>query len=262
MAFNIVRAESDFPGERSRLCRHRDVVQVLKGNKGTQKIKGISLDTSELSRQIHLKSDAFAMMDGLRFLNFYHYDAFAMMDGSSKEKILHLPPTGLEYLPNELRYLRWDGFPSKSLPPSFRAEHLVKLDLWGSKLVKLWTGVKDVGNLRKIDLTQSYYLTELPDLSMAKILVCLQLENCPSLTEVPSSLQYLDKLEEINLLGCKNLRSFPMLYSKVLRKLAISPCLDLTTCPTISQNMESLELRKFQSKKFHNQLLASCNVFI
>nr|XP_034890003.1 disease resistance protein RUN1-like [Populus alba] len=33
MAFNIVRAESDFPGERSRLSRHHDVVQVLKENK-------------------------------------------------------------------------------------------------------------------------------------------------------------------------------------------------------------------------------------
>jgi len=84
-----------------------------------------------LSRQIHLKSDAFAMMDGLRFLSFSHNEAR-----------MHLPPTGLEYLPNELRYLRWDGFPSKSLPPSFRAEHLVELDLCGSELVKLWTGVK------------------------------------------------------------------------------------------------------------------------
>jgi hypothetical protein len=33
MAFNIVRAESDFPGERSRLCHPPDVVQVLKENK-------------------------------------------------------------------------------------------------------------------------------------------------------------------------------------------------------------------------------------
>jgi len=88
-----------------------------------------------LSRHIHLKSDAFAMMDGLRFLNFYH-------GRSSQEYKMHLPPTGLEYLPNELRYLRWYGFPSKSLPPSFRAEHLVELHLRKSKLVKLWTGVK------------------------------------------------------------------------------------------------------------------------
>jgi hypothetical protein len=88
-----------------------------------------------LSRHIHLKSDAFAMMDGLRFLNFYDSDAY-------EEYTMHLPPTGLEYLPNELRYLRWDGFPSKSLPPSFRAEQLVELHIGNNKLVKLWTGVK------------------------------------------------------------------------------------------------------------------------
>ncbi|KAJ6855080.1 disease resistance protein RPS6-like [Populus alba x Populus x berolinensis] len=90
------------------------------------------------------------MMDGLRFLNFYgrHY---------SQEDKMHLPPTGLEYLPNELRYLQWIGFPSKSLQPSFRAAHLVELHLWESKLVKLWTGVKDVGNLRTIDLCFSIF---------------------------------------------------------------------------------------------------------
>ncbi|KAG6737158.1 hypothetical protein POTOM_059808 [Populus tomentosa] len=235
MAFNIVRAESDFPGERSWLCHPPDVVQVLEENKGTQKIKGISLDLSVFSRHILLKSDAFAMMDGLRFLNFCGRRY-------SQEDKMHLPPTGLEYLPNELRYLRWYGFPSKSLPPSFRAEHLVELDLRYSKLVKLWTGVKDVGNLRAINLSNSPYLTELPDLSMAKNLQRLRLEDCPSLTEVPSSLQYLDKLEEIHLTRCYNLRSFPMLDSKVLRFLCISRCLDVTTCPTISQNMESLQL--------------------
>jgi len=90
---------------------------------------------SKLSRQIHLKSDAFAMMDGLRFLNFYGRPY-------SQDDKMHLPPPGLKYLPNKLRYLRWDGFPSKSLPPSFRAEHLVELHLRESKLVKLWTGVK------------------------------------------------------------------------------------------------------------------------
>ena len=89
------------------------------------------MDTSKLSRHIHLKSDAFAMMDGLRFLDF-----------SCQEDKMHLPPTGLEYLPNKLIYLKLHGFPSKSLPPFFNAEHLVELDLCGSKLVKLWTGVK------------------------------------------------------------------------------------------------------------------------
>jgi hypothetical protein len=91
---------------------------------------------SKLSRQIHLKSDAFAMMDDLRFLNFYGRPY------SQDEIKVHLPPTSLEYLPNKLRYLGWVGFPSKALPPSFRAEHLVELLLCRSELVKLWTGVK------------------------------------------------------------------------------------------------------------------------
>ena len=108
---------------------------------------------------------------------------------------------------------------------------------------------QDVGNLRKIDLSYSPYLTELPDLSMAKNLQCLKLDKCSSLTSVPSSLQYLDKLEEIDLSGCYNLRSFPMLDSKVLRFLEINRCLDVTTCPTISQNMKCLHLKETSIKK-------------
>jgi hypothetical protein len=84
---------------------------------------------------------------------------------------------------------------------------------------------------------------------MAKNLVCLSLGNCPSLTEVLSSLQYLNKLEEIYLEFSYNLISFPMLDSKVLRKLVISRCLDMTTCPTISQNMKSLHLKETSIKK-------------
>jgi len=84
---------------------------------------------------------------------------------------------------------------------------------------------------------------------MAKNLQCLKLDKCSSLTSVPSSLQYLDKLEEIDLSGCYNLRSFPMLDSKVLRYLHISRCLDMTTCPTISQNMELLILPETSIKE-------------
>jgi len=92
---------------------------------------------SRLSRQIHLKSDAFAMMNGLRFIKFF----FGHLSQDNKDK-MHLPPTGLEYLSNKLRYLHWDGFPSKSLPHVFCAEHLVELNLSRSKVEKLWTGVQ------------------------------------------------------------------------------------------------------------------------
>ncbi|KAJ6858639.1 hypothetical protein NC652_041052 [Populus alba x Populus x berolinensis] len=84
---------------------------------------------------------------------------------------------------------------------------------------------------------------------MAKNLECLKLQCCSSLTEVPSSVQYLDKLEEIDLYGCYNLRSFPMLDSKVLSFLIISPCLDATTCSPISQNMAWLQLEQTSIKE-------------
>ncbi|KAJ6348963.1 hypothetical protein OIU77_006534 [Salix suchowensis] len=235
MAFSIVRSESKFPGKRSRLCHLRDVVHVLEENKGTEEIEGISLDISNLPRQIQLKPDAFAMMDGLRFLRFY----FSNYLKKNEDKML-LPPTGVEYLSNKLVYFHWEGFPSRSLPQRFCAEHLVELNLRESKVEKLWTGVQDIGNLRKNELTCSQYLTELPDLSKAKNLVCLNLFGCSSLTEVPSSLQHLDKLEELDLYCCFKIRSFPMLDSKVLRVLKITQCLDITKCPTISQNMKRL----------------------
>jgi Leucine-rich repeat (LRR) protein len=84
---------------------------------------------------------------------------------------------------------------------------------------------------------------------MAKNLVYLELKKCPSLTEVPSSLQYLDKLEELELKYSYNLRRFPMLDSKVLRVLRISRCLDVNTCPTISQNMKWLQLEETSIKE-------------
>ncbi|KAB5512645.1 hypothetical protein DKX38_029673 [Salix brachista] len=244
MAFNIVRAESKFPGKRSRLCHLPDVVHVMEENKGTKEIEGISLDISKLSRQIHLKPDAFAMMDGLRFLKFY----FSHFSEDNKDKML-LPPTGLKYLSNKLIYFHWNGFPSRSLPQIFCAEHLVELNLSRSKVEKLWIGVQDIGNLRNFVLSCSPYLTELPDLSKAKNLVRLYLMDCSSLTEVPSSLQHLDKLEELDLYHCYNLRRFPMLDSKVLRLLALSRCLDMTKFPTISQNMKRLYLEETSLKE-------------
>ncbi|KAF9661737.1 hypothetical protein SADUNF_Sadunf19G0099700 [Salix dunnii] len=244
MAFSIVRAESKFPGKRSRLCHLPDVVHVMVENKGTEEIEGMSLDISKLSRQIHLKPDAFAMMDGLRFLKFY----FGHFSEDNKDKML-LPPTGLQYLSNKLIYLHWDGFPSISLPQNFCAEHLIELNLSRSKVEKLWTGVQDIGNLRNFVLSFSPYLIELPDLSKAKNLVRLYLVDCSSLTEVPSSLQHLDKLEELDLYFCYNLRRFPMLDSKVLRVLAISRCLDMTKFPTISQDMKRLYLEETSLKE-------------
>lgn len=51
-------------------------------------------------------------------------------------------PSGLEFLPENLRYFEWDGYPMKSLPSTSLPEKLVELHLRDSNVEKLWNGVQ------------------------------------------------------------------------------------------------------------------------
>jgi hypothetical protein len=46
----------------------------------------------------------------------------------------------LESFPNDLKFLRWDGFPQRSLPQNFCPENLVTLEMCYSHLELLWEG--------------------------------------------------------------------------------------------------------------------------
>jgi hypothetical protein len=50
-------------------------------------------------------------------------------------------PQGLESFPTDLRYLHW-MYPLKSFPKKFSAENLVILEIFDSRLEKLWCGVQ------------------------------------------------------------------------------------------------------------------------
>lgn len=73
---------------------------------------------------------AFEGFSNLKLLNFYDLS----YDGETR---VHLP-NGLAYLPRKLRYLRWDGYPSKSMPSRFYPEFLAELCMSNSHLEKLW----------------------------------------------------------------------------------------------------------------------------
>ena len=70
-------------------------------------------------------------MPNLRMLQFYKPSSF--WDVSHV-----LLPEVLESLPDDLKFLRWDGFPQRSLPLDFCSENLVQLDMRHSHLEQLW----------------------------------------------------------------------------------------------------------------------------
>eukprot|EP00257_Ricinus_communis_P026227 XP_025013641.1 LOW QUALITY PROTEIN: disease resistance-like protein DSC1 [Ricinus communis] len=229
MAKDIICQEKQL-GKRSRLWQATDIHNVFTKDKGTEAIKGISLD---MSSDLELSPTAFQRMDNLRFLKFYN--------DSGKTKV-HLPK-GLEFLPDELRFLYWYHYPSKSLPVKFSAENLVELHLCNSQLKELWNGVQYLVNLRFIDLSYSEYLFKFPDMSRAQSLEVLYLSFCASLVEIPLSLTYLSKLTELNLPCCTSLSSLPSFYHlKSLKFLSFELCQKIRAFPEIPCNLIDLSL--------------------
>jgi len=92
-------------------------------------VEAILLDLSQVAH-INLNSKVFNNMPNLRLLDFMDHDGV---------KSVSLP-RGLDSLPMHLRYLRWDGYPLKSLPRTFRPAMLVELSLQDSNVEKLWKG--------------------------------------------------------------------------------------------------------------------------
>ncbi|XP_027346627.1 TMV resistance protein N-like [Abrus precatorius] len=201
MGWEIVDQESiKDPGRRSRLWRAEEVCNVLKYNKGTDVVEGITLDLRKLDGDIYLSSDSFAKMTNMRLLQICNH--------SYNQKRYHVfLPNGLESLSDKLRYLRWDDFCLESLPPNFCAENLVEFDMVRSKLKRLWDGVQNLVNLKRIILSGSRDLIEIPDLSKADNLELVYLMNCESLRELHPSLLSRPKLEMLFLANCKGIES-------------------------------------------------------
>ncbi|KAK4279023.1 hypothetical protein QN277_016789 [Acacia crassicarpa] len=234
MAWELVREESkEEPGKRSRLWDSNDVYEVLKYNTGTKSIKGIALDMSKI-KDLPLSSEVFARMRKLKFLIFYNF--------GSDEFRLYLPQE-LKYLPNELKLLQWDNFPSKSLPSTFSAEKLVSFEMRNSQVRMLWHGKQNLVNLRKIDLTESYNLMELPDLSEALNLQEVYLLNCTSLRDLHPSILSLHKLEILRLDWCEALTCLRCdIPLRSLCELSLYDCSRLTVFSVTSENLRRLNL--------------------
>ncbi|XP_031280229.1 disease resistance protein RPP2B-like [Pistacia vera] len=271
MGWEIVHQESlKEPGNRSRLWYHEDVFHVLKNNTGTHTVEGMCLDMNKI-RDVNLSSRAFANMHNLRFLKFYTSRLSEELVNISK---VHLPEE-LDYLSEELTYLRWDGYPFKTLPSNFNPTNLHELHLPYSNLEQLWEGTTHAFKLELIDLHHSQRLIGIPDLLDAPLLEIINLECCKSLLDVPSSIQYLDNLhvkisgdriEKLDFSGsaieevpssiqyiksqrvvilreCKNLKTIESnIHFESHVNLNLSYCINLTKFPQISGNVVDLDL--------------------
>ncbi|KAH9751270.1 ADP-ribosyl cyclase/cyclic ADP-ribose hydrolase [Citrus sinensis] len=177
MGWEIVREHhSDKPGKWSRLWLYKDVYHVLSKYMGTDAVEAIIVDVPEMTE---LEAKSFSTMSNLRLL-----------------EINNLYSSGnLEYLSNNLRYLKWHEYPFNSLPVSFRPEKLFKLNLCNSRIKYLWKGIKPLKELKFMNLSHSCNLIRTPDFTGVPNLERLNLEGCTRLLEDLGEVECLEELD-------------------------------------------------------------------
>ncbi|XP_019083712.1 PREDICTED: disease resistance protein RML1B-like isoform X2 [Camelina sativa] len=220
------------PWKRKILIDAPEICDVLEYATGTRAMSGISFDISGIKEEVSINKKAFKRMPNLRFLRVYK----SRNDGNDR---VHIPEE-ME-LPHCLRLLDWEEYPSKSLHPTFHPEYLVELSFEDSKLEKLWEGRQVLTNLKKINLTASRNLKELPDLSEAINLEVLSLLCCESLVEIPSSCLHLHKLQKLLMNSCTSLEFFPAHMNLAsLEQVFMAGCSRLRNIPVMSTNITNL----------------------
>ncbi|MED6118998.1 hypothetical protein PIB30_007888 [Stylosanthes scabra] len=164
-------------------------------------------------------------------------------------------PTTLETISEELRYFEWHKYPLSSMRLAFFAEKLIELHMPGSQVTKLWDGVQDLVNLKKIGLSKCKQLVELPDLSRAANLEQIDISYCEALRQLHPSIISIPKLELLELNYCKKLKSFKgEIRSKSLRKLNFNGCSSLEEFSVSSGQLSSLTFRSSGIRSLENEL--------
>ncbi|EOA25892.1 hypothetical protein CARUB_v10019271mg [Capsella rubella] len=234
-------------GNENFLCLN-DIRDVLEHNTGTKKVLGIALDIDE-TNEFYIHESAFNGMQNLIFLK------INTKTRDIKKGFRWHFLEGVNYLPPKLRLLSLDGYPMQCMPSSFRFETLIKLEMRWSKLEKLWEGVHDLPRLKEMNLGGSENLKEIPDLSLATNLEKLRFDSCSSLVELPSSIQYLSKLTYLSMTDCTKLETLPTgVNLKSLEELNLCGCKRLKTFPEISTNITFLRLSHTEIEEFPSNL--------
>ncbi|XP_075646075.1 disease resistance protein Roq1-like isoform X2 [Castanea sativa] len=227
MGRDIVRQEApQNPGDRSRLWRYEEALDVLTKDMVSDKIRSIILWPRK-SKPVEVQIKAqFSKMKNLRLLLI---------------RIVRFCNGPLECLPNGLRLLDWRDYPFSSWPPSFFPEKLVVLNL-PFILLKEPVVKQIFVSVTHVDFSDCNLITKISDLSMTPNVTNLILEGCSNLVEIDNSVGRLDKLKVWDLGYCDKLETLPnCLTMKSLTSLNLIGCRRLKKFPNILHEMKGVE---------------------
>ncbi|XP_028769770.1 TMV resistance protein N-like [Neltuma alba] len=220
MGREIVRQEAPLnPEKRSRLWYYEDVL------KGCNNNEGIMLDPPH-QKKVKWSGMAFEKMNNLRILVVRNVQF----------------STAPAYLPNSLRWLEWEGYPSTTLPRDFSPSELMCLKLTKSPFrlkgpLKIFTS-----HVTQLDFSFCEFITELPDMSQCQCLRRLDLRYCDNLIKVHDSLGSLSKLIKVDFRGCTKLSIFPReIKMASLKTLFLEGCTSLEHFPHVVGKMDALD---------------------
>ncbi|KAF5479001.1 hypothetical protein F2P56_005515 [Juglans regia] len=272
MGREIVREESHkYPGKRSRLWFHNEVLSVLHKHTGSEAVEGLILNpfpelrdeersmtkasvgkghflnSPELKvenmKPESLEANGFILhLPGLK-VERLKTEAFANMQNLRLLQINAVDLTGsFEYLSKELRWLCWHICPLEFLPKNFHLENLVVLEMQYNKLKQIWKGNRILNNLKILNLSYSRTLIKLPDFLQVPHLEVLLLDECRNLVELHGSIKHLKGLVRLSLKDCEKVRNLPESISDLqsLEILNLSGCLQLDKLPEKLGNLTTL----------------------
>ncbi|GJU08560.1 NB-ARC domains-containing protein [Tanacetum coccineum] len=228
MAREIVREESNTPGNRSRLwINPSEIYNILSEKKATQAVEILDIQQMESSQKFDIDGKAFAQMKNLRILKL------------SKDDVVNFSGR-LDFLSNKLRLLYWHGCPFKLLPSDFYPENIVVIILSYSHIKQLWTTPKCLRRLKRMKLRHFH-----PSIGMLKRLLVLNMRDCRRVRSFPSKVE-MDSLRVLNLTGCLKVDQLPEALGRIksLTELHVDRTA-ITELPSFVSSLINLESLSF-----------------
>ncbi|EFH69218.1 hypothetical protein ARALYDRAFT_471969 [Arabidopsis lyrata subsp. lyrata] len=166
-----------------------EIPDALAFRDGGEQTECMCLHTCELTCVLSMEASVVGRMHNLKFLKVYKHVDY-------RESKLQLIPDQ-QFLPRSLRLFHWDAFPLRALPSGSDPCFLVELNLRHSDLETLRTCM--LKSLKRLDVTGSKYLKQLPDLSSITSLEELLLEQCTRLDGIPECIGKRSTLKKLKL---------------------------------------------------------------